>query len=352
MKRQILLLFAIALFIAMSTNATVWRVNNRPNVDADFTTLAAAVGGASATDTIYLEGSPFNYGGASFNKQLTVIGTGYWLNENDSTQFYNESSKVGGLIFYNGSQGSVIEGLFINFFSNSATAISIHTDNITIRRNRINPYSGNNAVYYAYGIYVNTTSSSLTIEQNWFEPVPGYADHGRGIVFSSYCTNSIIKNNIIHCDTNEYAISMATENDPSSLIISNNAIMGQVNTFYSSQYNNILMWGLYTAGTGEINSNNICDGTQYPDENGNQQNVDMSTVFEDFPTYIDNGYLLKTGSPAIGAGVLGVDCGPFGTNDPYVLSGMPPIPAIFNVEMVQSIGTTTLPVTIKAKSHK
>lgn len=101
-----------------------------------------------------------------------------------------------------------------------------------------------------------------------------------------------------------------------------------------------------------MNSNNICDLTQYPNENGNQQSIVMSTVFEDYTTFIDNGYILKAGSPAIGTGVLGVDCGPFGTNDPYVLSGMPPIPAIFDFEMNQTIGTSTIPVTIKSMSHK
>jgi hypothetical protein len=353
MKQKITILTTTVILIAMTANATVWRVNNRPNVDADFTTLQAAYNGASAGDTIYVEGSPFNYGGISnFSKQLTVIGTGYWLNENDSTQHYNESSKVGALGFYNGSQGSVIEGLEIIFYASNATAISINTDNITIRRNRINPWSGTNYNYYAWGIIIGAAYNSITIEQNWIEPAAGYTNHGRGIMFNTYCVNSIVRNNIIKCDTNEIAINIAEENEATSLIISNNVIMGKMTTYYSSHYNNIIMWGTYTAGTGDISSNNLCDETQYPAVNGNQQNVDMTTVFEDYTTYIDNGYLLKTGSPAIGAGVLGVDCGAFGTNDPYVLSGMPPIPAIFDVEMDQSIGTTTLPVTIKAKSHR
>jgi hypothetical protein len=340
------------IIIMVSASATVWRVNNRPNVDADFTTLLAAYNAATAGDTIYVEGSPFNYGGLSLYKPVTIIGAGYWLNENDSTQFNKESSKVGALYFYNGSQGSLIEGLEFIFYAANATAISINTSNITIRRNRLIPSSGNNPAYYAYGIYVNGTYSSITIEQNWIEPAPGYADHGRCIVFSSYCTNTVIRNNVIKCDTNEWAISVATENEATSLIVSNNAIMGKLKTYYSSHYNNIILWGEYIDGTGDINSNNLCDETQYPSINGNQQNVDMTTVFEDYTTYIDNGYLLKSGSPAIGAGVLGVDCGPFGTNDPYVLSGMPPIPAIFDFEMTQSIGTSTLPVTVKAKSHK
>ncbi len=226
------------------------------------------------------------------------------MNENDTTQAYKETSKTGQLAFQAGSTGSLVEGLWIfHNYPNNSNAVTINTNNITVRRNYI-------------------------------------------------FANSYIRNNIIYCDTNNYAIYLNTEAEAASLIISNNVIMGDITTYYTSQYNNILIYGTYTAGTGDINSNNICNGTQYPNLNSNQQNVDMATVFEDYTTYIDNGYLLKTGSLAIGTGVGGVDCGAFGTNDPYVLSGMPPIPAIFETEMTQSIGTSTLPVTIKAKSHK
>jgi hypothetical protein len=156
----------------------------------------------------------------------------------------------------------------------------------------------------------------------------------------------------MYADTNNYSIYMTENNEASSLIITNNTIWGDILTYNSSQYNNILIYGTYTEGNGDLNSHNLCNATQYPNINGNQQNVDMSTVFEDYTNYIDNGYILKSGSPAIGAGVLGVDCGAFGTTDPYVLSGMPPIPAIFDFEMNQTIGTATIPVKIKAKSHK
>jgi len=353
MTQKITLLTAITIFIAMTASAATWRVNNRPNVDADFTSLQAAYNGASAGDTIYLEGSPFNYGGVSnFAKQLTVIGAGYWLNENDSTQAYKETSKVGLIRLYNGSQGSVLEGLDIQVHGyTGATCVDIKTHNITIRRNYIYATS-THASYSANGIVIDGVLNSITIEQNWIQTNATTDNLSRCIIAYDYVSSSLIRNNIIYCDTNQLAIYLGIENEASSLIISNNVIMGQVNTYYSSHYNNIILWGTYTAGTGDINSNNLCDETQYPNENGNQQNVDMTTVFEDYTTYIDNGYLLKAGSPAIGAGMLAVDCGAFGTNDPYVLSGMPPIPAIFDVEMDQSIGTTTLPVTIKAKSHK
>ena len=69
--------------------------------------------------------------------------------------------------------------------------------------------------------------------------------------------------------------------------------------------------------------------------------------------FIDNGYELAPGSPAIGTGVNGGDCGVFSYDTggyPYVLSGMPAIPAIYEAT-VESIVGSTLPVTIKASSH-
>ena len=347
MKRTITLLTAITLFIAISTNATVWRVNNRVNVDADFTTLSSAVGAASANDTIYIEGSPISYGNISISKPLTIIGSGYWLNENDSLQAYQETSKVGYVKFTGGSQGSVIEGVTI--LGSSSYGIQIGTDNITIRRNHI-------ATNYPYGgkaVYMLSSYNSIIIEQNWIEPSTSYVGYANyGIYFSTYSDNTMIRNNIINCDTNDYAIFMVQDNPSSTLTITNNTIWGDIETYNSAQTNNILIYGTYTQGTGDLNSYNLCNGTQYPNTNSNQQNVDMSTVFENYTNYIDHGYILTAGSPATGAGLNGVDCGAYGTNDPYVLGGMPPIPAIFSFEISQSIGSPTIPVTIKAMSHK
>ena len=276
MKKQITLLTAIALFIAMTTNATVWRVNNRVNIDADFTTLAAAISGASANDTIYLEGSATNYGQASVSKPLTIIGTGYFLNENDSTQAHKTTSKITYITFSNGSQGSVIEGVTIT--GTASFGVTINTDDITVRRNHI-------IVDYPYGgsaIVISSTKYSIVIEQNWIEPgttiSPSYIK--KGISFGTYPISTIIRNNIILVDTNHYAIWIEQENEAASLIITNNAIFGDMQTYYTSHYNNILIYGAYTPGTGDLESNNLCNATQYPNINGNQQNVVMSPYLQ------------------------------------------------------------------------
>jgi hypothetical protein len=147
---------------------------------------------------------------------------------------------------------------------------------------------------------------------------------------------------------------MATNNLTNDLIINNNVIWGTITTYHTFLVNNILVSGSYNNSVDDQTSNNLCDGTQFPDINNNQQNVDMSTVFMDYVGYIDNDYILKSGSPAIGAGVNGGDCGVFSYDygsDAYVLSGMPGIPSIFEADVQATVGLSSLPVNIKAISH-
>ena len=116
--------------------------------------------------------------------------------------------------------------------------------------------------------------------------------------------------------------------------------------------NNILIEGDVT-GSNNFYYNNISDISQFGNENGNQQNVDMNTVFVDHTSGVDNGLILAPGSPAIGAGFEGVDCGIFGGNNPYVLSGIPPIPSIFEITQI-GIGSVATPIQVnfKAKSNR
>ena len=74
-------------------------------------------------------------------------------------------------------------------------------------------------------------------------------------------------------------------------------------------------------------------------------------------TYVDEGttdgqWQLALGSPGIGAGIGGVDVGAFGGPNPYVLSGIPNLPAIYHF-VAPAIGSTQsgLQVELKAKGN-
>jgi len=376
MKRQIILLSVLAIFFTVQLNATVWRVSNRiingVTVDANFNTLQAAIDGASAGDTLYLMGSKTTYGNGVFNKKMVVIGPGYWLSENPNTQVVKDTARVGFLTFNDGSQGSQVQGLYLNYYTNSQNTspsylrlIFINTDSITIKKNYLLMYRDGSYTVGTYdGIYINGNRSNIKIQQNWIEVIinDGYSTWNgsvRGVCFSGIPTNCLIQNNFIRANKgNAYGTANSLQSEvidiANDLKIYNNVIWGNLATYYTEQLNNIWLSGTYSGGA-DLMMYNLCDGTQYPSDPDlyNQQNIDMSTVFTDYTKLIDNGYTLAPASPAMGAGVNGGDCGVFSFDTggfPYVLSGIPAIPAIYEAT-VGPVSGTTLPVNIKATSH-
>ena len=89
---------------------------------------------------------------------------------------------------------------------------------------------------------------------------------------------------------------------------------------------------------------------------GNQGNINMADVFLGYPAQgeysTDGRWQLKNDGPAVGAGEGETDCGMFGGTLSYVLSGLPPVPRIYEA-VVPTAGSTAsgLPVIIKAKSQ-
>ena len=114
--------------------------------------------------------------------------------------------------------------------------------------------------------------------------------------------------------------------------------------------NNIMVSGSITRNN-NVFYNNICNGTQFPIGNGNQQNVIMSGVFVGKTgNSTDCQWHLKEYSPALGAGNDGTDCGMFGGPSPYVLSGLPSIPSIYEITIpTTGDNLNGINVTIKAK---
>ena len=315
------------------TWAAVWRVNNTDGVNADFTTLQDAHDAASSGDTIYVEGSENYYAGPTITKQLTIIGPGYFLAENPETQANLSDANVSGwTTFDTGSSGSLITGMHL------VSTLYIVTNSIVVKRNQLN------------NVNIGSSDNSI-ITQNWISSGGANID---AIVISGHSNNHIIANNIIfhsysglgaHCINMSISASATIENNVISSLSN-----GNINIYNSTFQNNILMGGSST-GSNCVIRNNLCDGTQLASGNDNQLNVDMSTVFM-YTGSTDGQYQLKAGSPALGAGYTGQDCGAFGGVTPYILSGIPHIPAIYDFGAPATGNQSTgLPVYIKAKSH-
>lgn len=324
MKTKTTLLAMAMIMIAQITTATVWRVNATPNSDPDFTTIQAVHDDASvmAGDTLYLEGSTFGYGTLSITKQLTIIGNGYFLGENPDTQHNISPSKISTVYCYAGCEGTKFTGC--TFLS----PVYVYTNNLTFERN-----------YFDYGnqqIYSQANCSDILILGNYFYSHTSWTS----ISFNNTHSNIFIANN--------FFTGYVTVSANFSGIFANN-IFTRPTTIYNSTVINNIAHNTVTM-TNCLYEYNIGTSTQFGNQNGNQENVLTTDLYVGAPNSTDGQWQLKVGSPAIGAGEGGTDIEMFGGESPYVLSGMPAIPAIYDLD-AQSLPTNTLDVTVKAKSH-
>ncbi len=326
------------LFVCFSVSAKIWRVNNNTGVVADFNNVASAIAAASAGDTIHIEASTGGYPSFNITKRLVIIGTGYFFTDatpNPKTQVNTNAATInGGIEFMPGSAGSVIEGLTI-------PGIFLDDGTITIQRNYITSY-----LYL--GNAANSVCNADTIRQNYIYGVVSQTA-------SSNITNMMFYNNIVNGIGFDFTNNI---NKTSGFAINNVFLSGSFACVNMTFQNNIINNANFnTYLSSNVFFNNIANNTGIPTGNGNQQNVIMNNVFNGFSSGTgfssDGRYMLKAGSPAIGAGVINsvtVDCGAFGGPAPYVLSGMPPIPSIYAFSAPSSVptGTTTINITVSS----
>jgi hypothetical protein len=340
--------------LATQSFAKIWRVNNNNGVTADFTTLSAAHAGASAGDTLHLEGSPNSYGGLNASKKLVIIGAGFFLSQNPNTQALKQTSRVDGITLSNGSEGSELMGLDF-----SGHSLSIYANDIVVKRNKFTSNNGNTLDWSSGTIGTHYANNNGSIPANNIIITQNY---GVRIDVNYASSGILISNNYITLgssggETSTTACLYLQAN--AIALVQNNVIRNGKIVAHNSNFSNNIMVAGFFEGTGNLVSNNIANGTQFGTANDNKANVDMSTVFVGAGEGIsqDGQWKLKVGSPAIGAGFGStagnpVDAGMYSGQSSYVLSGMPPVPSIYFFEN-QPIGSNTDPidVTVKVKSN-
>lgn len=334
MKKIIMLTLCLATLAVLNTSAKIWRVNNT-GLPADFTTIQAAHDATTvlAGDTLNIEPSSVPYGNLTSTKKLIIIGPGYFLNENSGQQANPATATIGRLILNSGSGGSVITGLTITTIGN---AHEINTGNITVSRNNFN-----SSTIYLSG---SSSYSDVIISGNY-----GIYQVSLSSSSGSLITNVFILNNYLR---------NVNFNTQVSGVIANNIFSHQNNAANGFTIKNNICpntdGSIVFSGSSNTISNNIgAGGVAFPAGNGNQNNVNMTTVFVGATgNSTDGQWQLKTGSPAIGAGLSGEDCGIFGGNTPYHLSGLPATPSIYLLSAPAASNGPTLPVTISVKTNK
>jgi hypothetical protein len=210
----------------------------------------------------------------------------------------------------------------------------INTGNITVSRNKL---AGNIYLTGGHGY------SNVIISGNY----------GINLISSNSTSADLITNVFI---LNNY-LAHASFNTQFSGVIANNIFSHQSNTAnYFIIKNNIcpntdgspVFNGIFNT----ISNNFSAGGVGFPAGNGNQNSVSMTTVFVGATgNSTDGQWQLKPGSPAIGAGLSGEDCGIFGGSTPYHLSGLPKIPSVYLLTAPVNSNGPTLPVTISVKTN-
>jgi hypothetical protein len=331
MKKIIMLAVCLTALTVLNSSAKIWRVNSA-GLPADFTTIQAAHDAASvaAGDTLHLEPSGVSYGALVSTKKLIILGPGYFLDQNTNQQANPSDAAIDIFTLNAGSDGTIISGLTIL----TTQANYINTGNLTVSRNK-----------FAGSIYFNKGQgySDVIISGNY----------GINLIGSNASSADLITNVFI---LNNY-LSNASFNTQFSGVIANNIFIHQHNTVnYFIIKNNICIntdGGIVFNGISNTISNNIsAGGVGFPEGNGNQNNVNMTTVFVGATgNSTDGQWQLKEGSVAKGTGLNGEDCGIFGGNTPYHLSGLPKIPSVYLLTAPTNSNGNTLPVTLSVKTN-
>ncbi len=318
-KLSLLLCFCCLISI---TNAKIWRVNNNAGVTTDFTSAQQANDASSVVndDTLHFESSINSYGHLTLNKRLVLIGLGHFLTTNLNQQATGINAFLDNINVVSGGGGSTIM-----VSSNDITLSTVN--DVAIQRcyvvNSININSSSNAIikncYISGSIYINSGVNTQVF-------------------------NSIIRS-FIHVGSS------------ASAVLTNNilaaASYANAPTIYNTTYRNNIFLNMITV-VGYSNcllENNIANNAQFAATNGNQINVDMATVFINHTTGLDKDLQLKAGSPAIAAGVGGVNCGAFGGITPYKLSVIPPVPTIYKLVGPPAAVGGSMNVTISTRSN-
>ncbi|MEL6717566.1 MAG: hypothetical protein AAFP82_02535 [Bacteroidota bacterium] len=136
--------FLFLFFLGMNTSiwATTFRVNNTPNTDADFDNLIDAHAIARDGDTLLIEGGADSYGDFTMTKRLTLIGPGYFLDENSDNVISNPA-KINSITLdptstnnpSTGAAGSKLIGLDFGFSSVFST-VRINVNDVVVQKCR------------------------------------------------------------------------------------------------------------------------------------------------------------------------------------------------------------------------
>ncbi|MDC0584668.1 hypothetical protein OAO55_02945 [Bacteroidales bacterium] len=342
--KQFLFFLAMALF-AVNASAKIVYLNN--NVEKDATKLLFAtfsdayLACDSGEDTIYVAGSNTAYGHINVDKKLTIIGPGYFLDKNPDTQVGKVSAWFDEIRFSEGCNNSIIKGLGQYSTSSSRQlVINGQIDGLTIESCYIPTITIKD--YDSY-VIKNITIKKCYI---WYGGIVTYS----GSSYDGTLSNFTLLNNIVF---GQIFLSNGSDGIINNNLFTNNIFQPGANSSFEI-HNNILLAenkdGVKYQPINSSVSHNISIIDAFGSTESNQSLVSLKDLFvksEGDP--VDNHYILANGSPAIGTANDGGDIGPFGGPDPYILSGLPNLPNIYEITTGGFVSGDQLKVRVKVK---
>lgn len=324
------LLLAAALLCSSGLFAKSWRVNNVDS-SADFQSLDVAMETISAGDTLYLEGSDNFYSiSEPVTTKVTVIGPGYFLEENPNTQERKTQATISGYVSIL-ADGCTFEG--VRFYDTiNSTTVWVGANNVSLRKCLLKFLRIDDA------LAAKRIIKNLAVTQCYFT-------YG-GILGSNNdeCHNALITNNI-------FSSSSFTEGEISRMydsVIENNTFVSGFEVTNNSGCtikNNIVNKVDDISST--YNTNSTIEYNYLASDSDYISSVEGTTVST------DGKWQLLTSSPGMTAGKNGTQCGAFGGASPYILSGLANVPHIYEIDApTQASPVDGLNVTVKIVSEK
>jgi hypothetical protein len=368
MKKRIpvmMMTLIILLVAGLQAEAKIWRVNNNANATNGsnlggtvsfpvfqqlFGTAANSANSSNLVlpgDTVHMEGSTIDYNGGNLTKKLVIIGPGYFLNENPNTSNNVLSAIIENVYFYPGSSGSQLIGMYIGHYSGG---IAVYVSDILIKRCRID-----------YAIYLaEPTTSNINILQNFFSRatatscITAYSGGFPSDVSFNY---NIVLGTLVLPDG-------FTMQDCKNNVFAGPSIAGNpsLRMYVGSFQNNIMTNPAATTningvagGSNPINVtyNTGSSAAQFGNGTGNIVVADMPNLLFVPSGTSDGKYQLRAGTATGSDGTT--DRGAYGglaVTSRYTLSGLPPIPVIYEINTSGVATPTGLDVIIKARTIK
>ncbi len=338
----------LVLIITTSANATIRRVGyfGTPIPNTDYTDLQSAHNAAATGDTILVFPGTWS---ATYSKSLITLGYGYFVDTSTlHTQANAGLQNITGnfsihITLAAGSDDCLFEGLDGFFIQGDHSGSTI--SGITVRRCYGRVYLGNHNVYSNWQVAQCDLSR---IDLNDGNGTDGETISNLAVsncIIEGMSGNSTVATNNGQF-TNDVFYAGAEFNNGTYLVKNNIFIRTRLNdvncAYQNNVYNNETGFGTPSmSGTGNVAEDNFA------------MNHSVFVGFSTQGSYSNDArWTLQAGSPAIGAGEGGTDCGMFGGINPYRLSGIPPIPSFYRLTSANTTASTNpYTVTFSVRSN-